>query len=106
MTTSRRPLAAEQLERREVPSAVRSIDGSNNNARHADWGTAGSTFLRLAAAEYADGVSAPAGADRPSARLTSNTVADSASTTGWPPGSPPPTVPSPTSSFIRRPAPG
>ena len=74
MSRKSRPLAAEQLETREVPAAVRSIDGSGNNAAHADWGKAGTPLLRLAPAEYADGKSAPAGADRPSGRAVSNAV--------------------------------
>lgn len=52
-----------------------SIDGSGNNAEHPEWGSAHSPLLRLTAAEYADGVSEPAGEDRPSAREISNTVA-------------------------------
>jgi peroxidase len=58
------------LEDRLVPSGpeVRSFDGSNNNLLHPSWGQAGTDLLRLAPAAYADGVSTPAGADRPSAR--------------------------------------
>ncbi len=77
MSHTPRPLTVDRLEDRAVPASVRSIDGSGNNARHADWGTAGSTFLRIAPAEYADGVSTPAGATRPSARAVSNAVSDS-----------------------------
>lgn len=71
-------LSLESLGERAVPAvvAVRSIDGSGNNAAHPDWGKAGTDFLRKAPAAYADGVSAPAGADRPSARQVSNTVSD------------------------------
>jgi hypothetical protein len=57
-------------------SAFRSIDGTGNNLDHPDWGSAGTDLLRIAPAAYADGVSAPAGADRPSARVISNTIAD------------------------------
>lgn len=83
-------LFVEQLESRTVLSAnvagllagsalsSYSIDGSGNNLTHAEWGKAGIDLLRLAAAEYSDGVSAPAGADRPSARVISNTLADQA----------------------------
>ena len=48
---------------------VRSIDGTGNNLAHPDWGSAGVDLLRIAPAAYADGVSTPAGADRPSARV-------------------------------------
>jgi hypothetical protein len=68
----RRP-ALEILEDRCLVSATfRSIDGSGNNQANTDWGSAGSQLLRAAPAAYADGVSAPAGVDRPSARLISN----------------------------------
>jgi peroxidase len=68
----------ELLEGREVPAVFgfRSFDGTGNNVSHTDWGSAGTDFIRLAAAQYTDGVSSPAGADRPSARLISNTLSD------------------------------
>jgi len=50
------------------------LSGLGNNPFHATWGNAGADLLRLAPADYADGVSTPAGEDRPSARLVSNTV--------------------------------
>jgi hypothetical protein len=69
--------SAEVLEDRSLLSAsVPSIDGAGNNLLHPDWGSAGSGLLRLAAAEYADGVAAPAGDDRPSPREISNALAD------------------------------
>lgn len=69
-------VAAEVLEVRAMLSApeVRSIDGTGNNLAHPDWGSAGSDLLRTAPAAYGDGISSPAGANRPSARLISNTV--------------------------------
>ena len=73
-------LALEPLDRRDVPSTVRSIDGSGNNLANPAWGQAGTDFLRLAAAAYADGVSAPAGAGLPDARTVSNVVADQGGT--------------------------
>ncbi|MCE9629525.1 MAG: carboxypeptidase regulatory-like domain-containing protein [Planctomycetia bacterium] len=51
---------------------VRSLDGTGNNALHPEWGSTDEQLLRHSAAAYADGVSAPSGADRPSARLVSN----------------------------------
>jgi len=56
-------------------TAVRSIDGTGNNLAHPDWGSAGSDLLRTATAAYGDGISSPAGSNRPSARLISDTVA-------------------------------
>ncbi len=53
---------------------MRSWDGSGNNSVHSDWGKAGTDLLRTVKAEYSDGVYAPAGDDRPSARLISNTL--------------------------------
>lgn len=71
-------LNAEPLECRDVPSAspFRPIDGSGNNLAHPTWGQAGTAFLRVAPDQYGDGVSTPAGAERPSAREVSNTIAD------------------------------
>ncbi len=80
-STSRRPnrrrgIALEPLESRNLLSVnVRSIDGSGNNLLHQDWGSTGEDLLRMAPAEYSDGVSAPAGSDRASARTISNLLA-------------------------------
>ncbi len=52
----------------------RSIDGSGNNALVPSAGAAGIALLRLVPPDYADGIAALAGADRPSARAISNTV--------------------------------
>jgi hypothetical protein len=56
-------------------SAVRSIDGTGNNLAHPEWGSTDERLLRVAPAQYADGVSTPAGATRPSARAISNALA-------------------------------
>jgi hypothetical protein len=53
---------------------LRAIDGSNNNLLHPDWGSTLEQLLRTAPAEYSDGASAPAGADRLSARAISELV--------------------------------
>src|SRR5262249_46915162 len=60
----------------------RTIDGSGNNVtdltnhpEHFYWGSAGTDLLRTAAAQYGDGISTPAGANRPSAREISNAIA-------------------------------
>jgi peroxidase len=67
----------ELLEDRQMfdASTVRSIDGTSNNLLHPDWGSTNEQLLRISPAEYADGISAPAGTDRPSARTISNAFA-------------------------------
>ncbi len=61
-----------------IPSTAdpyRSYDGSGNNAQHATWGAAGTAFQRLdPVVHYADGISAPSGADRPNPRDISNVI--------------------------------
>ncbi len=51
---------------------ARSIDGTGNNLRHSEYGSAGISLVRMAGVGYADGVSAPAGASRISPREISN----------------------------------
>src|SRR5262249_8446736 len=59
----------------ENTAEVRAINGSNNNQAHPDWGTPGSHLLREASGtHYADGISALARPDGPSARAVSNAV--------------------------------
>src|SRR4051812_9918380 len=62
------PLEARTL----FSTAWESIDGTGNNPNSYLWGSAGSNLIRLAAAAYADGVSAPALAGNLSARAISN----------------------------------
>ena len=76
--------APERLEPRSMmaaqplsPLPPESIDGTGNNAAHADWGSAGVDLLRRSAAAYADGIAAPSGGDRPGARAISNALAQS-----------------------------
>jgi hypothetical protein len=52
--------------------AVRSLDGSGNNLGHLDWGRAGTPYLRLAPANYADGIARPVAG--PPTRYISNRV--------------------------------
>lgn len=59
-----------------VGSLTYSADGTGNNLLHPDWGSTGEQLLRFAPAEYTDGISSPAGADRPSPRAISNALAD------------------------------
>lgn len=74
------PLRLEVLEDRAVPAAgFRSIDGTGNNLNNPLWGSAGIDLLRIAPAQYGDGLSTPAGANRPSARAISNTIVDQGS---------------------------
>ena len=51
---------------------VRTIDGTGNNVENPEFGSAHVELLRAAEADYADGISEPAGEDRPSAREISN----------------------------------
>ena len=100
MFNSTKLLRAEHLERRELLTAnsvattdeidqntdelldievfVAPIDGVGNNIENPDWGATDTQLLRLTTVEYADGISDPAGADRPSARAVSNAVAAAA----------------------------
>src|ERR1041385_5953322 len=54
---------------------VRAIGGGNNNVAHPEWGTPGTHLLREASGtHYADGISAMARPNGPSARAVSNAV--------------------------------
>ena len=66
----------EPLESRRLMSVeFESIDGSGNNLMHLNWGSTGIQLLREAPASYSDGISSPAGANRPSARAISDAIA-------------------------------
>jgi Animal haem peroxidase len=54
------------------PVVVRALDGSGNNLRHPDWGKAGTQYLRVAPANYADGIGTMVSG--PSPRYVSNRV--------------------------------
>lgn len=56
------------------PDEVRTIDGTYNNLSHPNWGAAGTNLLHTFGIHYADGVSAPAGANRPHPRRVSNVL--------------------------------
>ena len=60
-----------------MPLPVQSFDGTGNNLAHLEWGSTDEQLLRKSPVGYADGISSPAGADRPSARLVSNLLAAS-----------------------------
>jgi hypothetical protein len=51
---------------------VQSLDGWGNNRAHPDWGRAGANYLRVAPADYADGIGVPVAG--PNARYVSNRV--------------------------------
>jgi peroxidase len=53
----------------------RSFDGTGNNLVDSELGSVGQRLMRVADADYDDGVATPAGADRPSARVVSNALA-------------------------------
>jgi hypothetical protein len=53
-------------------ATARTLDGSENNPRHSDWGRAGTQYLRVAAAHYGDGRGAMVAG--PPARYVSNRV--------------------------------
>ncbi|MCR9202196.1 MAG: hypothetical protein NXI04_26435 [Planctomycetaceae bacterium] len=57
-----------------LASEYRSIDGTGNNLDNDQMGSTDEQLLRISAADYADGISAPAGENRPSARTISNEV--------------------------------
>lgn len=57
-----------------APAGFRNIDGSGNNVNQPAMGMPGSQLQRSVAADYADGVSAMSGGDRPGARVISNVV--------------------------------
>ena len=54
---------------------VRTYDGTNNNLGHPDWGATFIHLRRLGSPDYADGISAMAAPERPSARVVSNEIA-------------------------------
>lgn len=58
-----------------LPEQAASIDGTGNNTGSPEWGSTSEALLRLAPIAYADGISTPAGSDRPGAREVSNAVA-------------------------------
>ncbi len=58
------------------PGPYRSYDGTGNNLAHPTWGSANVDLLRKSPVAYADGVSAPARPDDPSARAISDAVVE------------------------------
>ena len=65
----------EPLESRQLLAVdLRPINGVGNNVANPDWGAAGTALVRLAPAEYSDGISAPGGQNRPGPRDISNAI--------------------------------
>ncbi len=65
----------ESLESRVLLSGdFPAIDGVGNNLDNLDWGGTYEQLLRLVSVEYGDGISTPAGDERPSAREISNAI--------------------------------
>jgi hypothetical protein len=52
----------------------RTFDGSYNNLTNTFWGAAGTNLRRITEIGYSDGISAPAGLDRPNPRYLSNEI--------------------------------
>ena len=52
----------------------RNYDGSENNPNHSEWGAVNAQMPRWSPADYADGISAIGGNDRPNPRAVSNAV--------------------------------
>src|SRR3954463_15301543 len=79
VSAAAKPLV-EALEGRRLMAAtpvgqVAPLNGIANNAAHPEWGATNQTLIRVAPAAYGDGISTPAGANRPSARQISNVLA-------------------------------
>jgi hypothetical protein len=59
-----------------LDGGFRSITGVGNNLANPTFGAAGTDLIRIASPAYADGLNAPAGPNRPDARVVSNTLSD------------------------------
>jgi hypothetical protein len=55
-----------------LESNPQSLDGTGNNIENPNWGSVNQQLLRFSPMEYANGISSPSGASRPSAREISN----------------------------------
>ena len=55
-----------------APPLDRTLDGSGNNTLHSDWGQAGTPYVRVAPANYADGIAVPVAG--PPTRYVSNRI--------------------------------
>jgi hypothetical protein len=66
------PAAARRPQGQVIVSEPRALNGSANNPTHPEWGEAGSRYVRLAPARYANGISEPV--EGPNPRYVSNRV--------------------------------
>lgn len=64
--------AAEPVEPPYAPPDFYAIDGRGNHVDNLNWGAAGEQLRRATTVDYLDGISEPAGSDRPSPRAISN----------------------------------
>lgn len=71
------PLAGPAADTAPASLEVRSLDGSGNNIANPEWGSVNQNLLRVSPAAYVDGISSPAGENRPSPRVISNTFSPS-----------------------------
>jgi hypothetical protein len=53
---------------------IREINGSQNNPMNPNYGAANTNFIWVTSVDYTDGISTPAGANRPSSRVISNMI--------------------------------
>jgi peroxidase len=63
---------AQAQELNAIPDVVRTLDGSGNNVRNPTWGQTNTPYLRVAPANYADGIKKPVSG--PPTRYVSNRV--------------------------------
>jgi hypothetical protein len=57
-----------------IGQEYRTFDGTANNLENPEWGAAGEQLLRISEVDYADGINAPSGEDRPNPRTVSNVL--------------------------------
>ena len=67
-------------------SKYRTIDGTHNNLSNTEWGSAGENLKLLIPQAYTDGISLPAGLNRPNPREVSNVVSEQLANTTDPLG--------------------
>ena len=56
----------------DIVDEIRTLDGSGNNRNHPEWGKTNTQYLRVARANYADGIAKPVGG--PPTRYVSNRI--------------------------------
>jgi len=69
------PAAARRAQSEAIVSEPRALNGAGNNPDHPEWGEAGSPYVRLAPARYANGISEPV--EGPNPRYVSNRIFNS-----------------------------